>query len=84
MGASAKDIHVVVAISDGETEFWAAAFPRHEAVKRVRELLPSGWTAKLMEWQLNPKRVAQLKMRANSVQRLHQPRQSTQQERRCP
>jgi len=37
---SARAVYVVIATKDGQTEFWAAATPRHRAAAAVQQLLP--------------------------------------------
>jgi hypothetical protein len=65
-----KIVHVVAATKDGETQFWAAATSRNEAVARVLQRLPRGWTATLMRWQLTAKKIAQLNLEPNAVEKL--------------
>jgi hypothetical protein len=38
----AQVIYVVSAIKDDQSEFWAAAAPRHAAAAQVQQLLPPG------------------------------------------
>lgn len=66
----ANIIYVVSASKDGRSEFWAAATPRRLAAAQVQQLLPSGWTAVLTGWRLNPEKAAELKMRGNTVRKL--------------
>jgi hypothetical protein len=66
----AQVIYVVSAIKDDQSEFWAAAAPRHAAAAQVQQLLPPGWTATLMGWRLGRVRATELKMRPDSVRRL--------------
>jgi hypothetical protein len=65
-------IYVVAATKDGKTEFWAAATRRERAAAAVQQLLPAGWTAILLGWRLTPEKVAELKLRSNSVRKLEQ------------
>ena len=45
-------VHVVRVITDDlEHQFWAAATSREEAVARVLDCAPEGWTASLQEGQ---------------------------------
>jgi len=46
-------IHVVAAIKGNETEFWAAATQRSDALAAVQQLLGPGWTATtILDWHL--------------------------------
>jgi len=64
-------IHVVAAIKGNETEFWAAATQRSDALAAVQQLLGPGWTATtILDWHLTPERVVTLKLRTNSVRKL--------------
>ena len=66
----AGGVHVVAATRDGRTEYWAAATIRAEAVDAVRQQIAPGWTLALTERRLTPEKVAELKMRPNSVRLL--------------
>ena len=66
----AADIHVVTATKDGKTEYWVAAVTRDQALQAVRNQAPPGWKLALIDDGLTPARVAELKMRPNSVRRL--------------
>jgi hypothetical protein len=68
----ADTIYVVIAWGDGQSEFWAAAMPRHRAATEVRQFLPSGWIANFTGWRLPPQKSTGLKMLANSVRKLEQ------------
>ena len=64
-------IYVVAATKGNETEFWAAATRRGDALAAVQQLLAPGWAAtSIMDWRLTPKRVAALKLRTDSVCKL--------------
>jgi hypothetical protein len=39
-------------------------------VARVLQRLPRGWTATLMRWQLTAKKIAQLNLEPNAVEKL--------------
>jgi hypothetical protein len=65
-------IYVVIAWKDGESEFWAAATPRHKAAIEVQQLLPHGWIANFTGWRLPSQKSTGLKMPANSVRKLNQ------------
>lgn len=58
-------IHIVAATRDGRTEYWAAATIRANAVDAVRQQIVA-----LTERRLTPEKVAELKMRPNSVRQL--------------
>jgi hypothetical protein len=59
-----------MATKDGKAEYWAASTVRDRAVAAVAKELPVGWTATLTERRLTTQRVAALKMRPNTVQKL--------------
>ncbi len=66
-------IYVVVASNGSESEFWAAATPRHRAAAEVQSSLPEGWTANFTGWRLPATKAMVLKMRANTVRKLEKP-----------
>ena len=66
----AGDVYVVAATKDGETEYWAAATPREEAIGAVRERLPPGWTAGLTVSCITVEHAATLNLRPNGVRLL--------------
>ena len=68
--AYADTIYVVIAWKDGQSEFWAAATPRHRAATEVQQLLPHGWVANCTGWRFPAQKSTGLKMRANSVRKL--------------
>jgi hypothetical protein len=43
-----------VRTDDRTQQFWAAAAARNEAVDRVLDAIPEGWTARLSDVQLKP------------------------------
>jgi len=66
----ADTIYVVIAWKDGQSEFWAAATPRHKAATEVQQLLPHGWIANFTGWRFPSQKSTGLKMHANSVRKL--------------
>jgi hypothetical protein len=76
MGDSYADtIYVVVAWKNGQSEFWAAATPRHRAATEVQQFLPRGWIANFTGWRFPAQKSVSLKMRANSVRKLKSERE---------
>jgi hypothetical protein len=67
---SARAVYIVIATKDGQTEFWAAATPRHRAAGAVQRLLPPGWRITFLGWRLSPTKAAALKMSSDSVRKL--------------
>ena len=63
----AGGIYVIVATEGAKTRYWAAAVPASDAIEAVWLLAPVGWTLRVTTRRLTPKRVADLKMRPNSV-----------------
>jgi hypothetical protein len=66
----ADTIYVVIASKDEQTEFWAAATPRHKAATEVQQFLPHGWIANFTGWRFSAEKSTDLKMPANSVRKL--------------
>ena len=66
----ARAVYVVIATKDGQTEFWAAATPRHRAAAAVQRHLPPGWRVTFLGWRLSPTKAAALKMASGNVQKL--------------
>ncbi len=66
----AGGVYIVATTKGHQTEYWAAATPREEAVAAVQQLLTPGWTAALTERRITPKQVAVLHMRPNDVRKL--------------
>ena len=51
----ASRIHFVRVRTDDRTQqLWAAAAARNQAVDRVLDAIPEGWTARLLDEQLKP------------------------------
>jgi hypothetical protein len=71
MGSSlAEGVYVVVATGHGETEYWAAATSREEAVAAVQGQLPPDWTVKLTVSRITVERAASLNLQPNGVKQL--------------
>jgi hypothetical protein len=66
----AGGVHVVRAIGDGQTRYWAVATRREQAILEVQQLLPPGWIASITERHLTPDQVAALNMHPGSVREL--------------
>jgi hypothetical protein len=66
----ARAVYVVIATKDGQTEFWAAATPRHRAAAAVQQLLPPGWRVSFLGWRLGATKAAELKLSLGSVHKL--------------
>lgn len=60
---------VRVTTDDRAWRLWLAATPREEAVQRVLDVIPEGWTAVLLN-RLNPKDAATLNMTPGQVREL--------------
>lgn len=68
---NAGGVHLVLAMKGNRTEIWVAATPRSDAVNAVQAALEEGWKAiRMIPEHLTPVRVAALKLRPNSVQKL--------------
>jgi len=65
-----RAVYIVIATKDGQTEFWAAATPRHRAAAAVQQLLPPGWRITFLGWRLSPTKAAALKMSPDSARKL--------------
>lgn len=65
------EIHLVrVTTDDAERRIWLAATPREEAVDRVLDATPEGWTATLMEEGLSGEESANLAMPPGEVREM--------------
>ena len=53
----------------GERQLWLAATGRDEAVDRVLDAVPEGWTASLVQRELPAAEAAALNMRPGEVRR---------------
>jgi hypothetical protein len=60
-------IYVLAAVKDGQTEYWAAATIRAEAVAAVRREVPPGTDVFLTDRRLTPQKIKALKLRPNAV-----------------
>jgi hypothetical protein len=68
---NAHSIHLVrVTTDDREHRLWAAATSRGEAVDRVLDSIPEGWTARLLDEQLKPRASAVVDMVSGEVREL--------------
>jgi hypothetical protein len=67
----ASSIHFVRVRTDDRTQqLWAAAGARNEAVGRVLDAIPEGWTARLLNEQLKPQPDAVSNMMPGEVRKL--------------
>jgi hypothetical protein len=68
---NAHSIHLVRVTTDDLThQLWAAATSREEAVNRVLDAIPEGWTARLLDDALKPRETAVVGMSAGEVREL--------------
>lgn len=64
-------IHLVrVTTDDREHQLWAAATPRDQAVDRVLDAIPEGWTARLLDDLMQPSQEMTVRMAAGEVREL--------------
>jgi hypothetical protein len=71
MAQSLGDVHLVRVITDDlEYQIWVAATSRDDAVSRVLDCVPEGWTASLLEESLNSSEAAVLKLQPGDVRKL--------------
>lgn len=70
MAFYARRAHVVQATKDGQTEYWAAASHRDDALALVGSQTPSDWNLLLTERCLKGEQAADLKMMHDSVRKL--------------
>jgi hypothetical protein len=64
------DVHLVRVITDDlEYQIWVAATSREDAVSRVLDCVPEGWTASLLEQRLNSSEAAILKLEPGDVRK---------------
>jgi hypothetical protein len=73
MAQVSGDVHLVRVITDDlEYQIWVAATSREEAVSRVLDCVPEGWTASLLEQRLNSSEAAVLKLEPGDVRKLRE------------
>jgi hypothetical protein len=64
-------VHLVrVTTDDRKHQLWAAATPRDEAVDRVLDAIPEGWTARLLDDPMQPSQQAVMRISAGEVRAL--------------
>ena len=69
--ANATSLQLVrVTTDDREHQLWVAATPRQEAVVRVLNAIPEGWTAALLSNRLKPAEVKALNVKDGEVREL--------------
>jgi hypothetical protein len=66
----ASGVYIIAATKNYQTEYWAAATRREEAVAAVQQLLAPGWTSTLTERRITPDQVMALKLRPGGVRKL--------------
>ncbi|RXT48762.1 hypothetical protein B5V03_12730 [Bradyrhizobium betae] len=63
-------VHLVRVITEsGERQIWLAATGRDEAVDRVLDVIPEGWTASLIQRELDAADAVALNLRPGEVRR---------------
>jgi hypothetical protein len=69
--AQSLAVHLVRVITDDlEYQIWVAATSRDDAVSRVLDCVPEGWTASLLEESLDSSEAAVLKIEPGDVRKL--------------
>jgi hypothetical protein len=64
-------VHLVrVTTDDREHQLWVVAAPREEALDKVLNAIPEGWTAALLSNRLKPFEVAALNLKPGDVREL--------------
>jgi len=66
----AGGVYIVAATKDNQTDYWAAATRREDAVGAVYRLLAPGWMATLTERRITPDQVRAMKLRPGGVRKL--------------
>lgn len=67
----AGGVHVVLALNGTQSEIWAAATRRSDALEAVQAMLGKDWKAvRIIETRLTADRVAALKLRPGGVRKL--------------
>jgi hypothetical protein len=64
------EVYVVVGTYGDNIQYWAAAVPRSRAAEEVRKVLGSEWKTKVTIWRPTSERLAQLKLKPNSVRQI--------------
>ena len=68
---NSNDVHLVrVTTDDGEGRLWAAATLREEAAGRVLEVIPEGWSARLLDEHLKARQDVIRSMRPGELRDL--------------
>jgi hypothetical protein len=71
MAQTRGGVHLVRVITDDlEYQIWVAATSREDAVSRVLDCVPEGWSASLLDQQINPSEAAALKLQLGDVRKL--------------
>lgn len=66
-----NNVHLVRVMTDScESQLWAAATSREDAVDRVLDAVPEGWTARLLDQSLEPRADAVRGMMSGEVREL--------------
>jgi hypothetical protein len=69
--AYARTVHLVrVTTDDREQQIWAAAASREDAVDRVLDAVPEGWSAVLLDARPTAREITWLNLSAGEVRRL--------------
>jgi hypothetical protein len=66
----ARTVCIVETSKDGEIEYWVAGMEPKKALVAVERLLDRGWKAAVTNIAMTSEQVAELKLRANGVQKL--------------
>lgn len=67
-----QQVHVVrVRTDSGEPQIWLAATNRDDAVDRVLDAIPEGWTASLIQRALGDDHAAALNMKPGEIRQHH-------------
>jgi hypothetical protein len=61
---------VLVTPDDRDHEVWAAATSSEEAISRVLDTVPTGWSASLLDINVTPQERQALKLQAGEVRKL--------------
>ena len=66
----ADGVCVVAATKHGQTELWAAATPRDQAIAEVQQLLGAEWAFSLTDQRITPEQVVALALHPGGVRPL--------------